>query len=239
VYNFLFFRVQRSYNTTILLDQDNELVPNGLIFLDIHDCGSVERTGTIPVGTKYVILPIYGTSWYDIDDDFNSTMVDECPGRGTALFAEAAQEESAFIKNLSSYTKEPFATVNGEPLETFYASSDKEFYYKPCPIDPDKEFCDDMCDINFQPPDGCDAFAGTDVYPSYAWMAVDEKEWKAGETRTYNYGATINFGEDGEYCLYSLMTSDVPPGTTSDVPHGTLQGIFTLISLLLSLWIML
>lgn len=61
------------YNTTILLDQENDLVPNGAIFLDYHDCGSVERTGTIPLSTKVVFLPIAGEGWFDVDDDFNST----------------------------------------------------------------------------------------------------------------------------------------------------------------------
>jgi hypothetical protein len=221
------------YNTTILLDQDNDLVPTGAIFLDYHDCGSVERKATIPKSTKLVLLPIFGDSWFDIDDDGSSTMED-CPARGSLLFAEQVEESKAFIQNMSNYAKEPFATVNGEPLEPYWVSSDKEFYFKACPIEPDKEICDE-CDINFQPPEGCDSFAGTDVYPSYALIATDDREWKSGETRTYNYGFTLL--EDGEtgYCTeatYTLMADSGAPTT-----RGKVYG-FSIAFLLLSLWVM-
>lgn len=214
-------------------------MPNGVIFLKYHECGEVKRAATIPVDTKLVFLPIYGDHWFDVDDDINSALKDDCPGRESAVFAEMVESYAAMIENLSTYTKEPFATVNKEPLEPFFVFSDEKFYYKACPIDPEKEVCDE-CDINFQPPGGCDAFAGTDVYPSFGWIAVDNKEWNIGEVRTYNFGATVLYG-DVEVCLEATytLTAEGTAGKRSDAPKTmTSCGMFVSLSFTLYLMVL-
>lgn len=106
--------------------------------------------------------------------------------------------------------------------------------------EPDKEICDE-CDINFQPPKGCDALAGSDHYPNYGWIAVDEKEWKAGENRTYNFGASFICCDGYEVCLeatYTLTAEEEEEEKLNSPATVALHGMFTLISLLLSLWIL-
>lgn len=227
---FLTTAFEHSYNVTTLLEQDTELVPRGAIILDIHECEEMARSGTIPVSTKLVYLPIIGNFWFDINDDINSTLSEEwCPARGSDLFASFVEEDVSSLRNMSNYAKEPFATVNGEPMEILWTFSEDPFYYSACPIEPDKVVCDD-CDVVSQPPEGCDAFAGMDVCPCSTWWAADETEWKSGETRIYNFGATIMDENGTAYCLeatYTLTaqesnsTSEESNSTSEDVEFTT------------------
>lgn len=222
-----------SFNTSAVFEQPSELVPDGAFFLTYAECGMVERVGTVPVGTKLVLIPMIGETWYDVDDDINSNNPD-CPARNTSSFQESVEEEMSVIGNLTYYTKEPFATVDGKPLVTFYLIYDKEYYYKACPNDPDKGTCDG-CDANFDPPDGCSPFAGMDVYPLYGWAAFDESEWKSGETRTYNFGATLF-----DSCLdatYTLTAAEDGIEATGD-SSNTAAGVCGMFSALLSLFLM-
>jgi hypothetical protein len=94
-----------TYNTSALLEQPSEIVPNGTIFLMYAECGSVERTGTVPVGTKLVVIPLIDLAAYDIDDDINSSLTNVCPGRGTTLFEEFVDEYQSQVTNLTLYSK--------------------------------------------------------------------------------------------------------------------------------------
>jgi hypothetical protein len=116
----------------------------------------------------------------------------------------SVMENSAYFQDLRSYAKKPFATVNGEPLEPYWVYSEKPFYYKACPIEPNKQVCDD-CDVNFEP-EGCGAFAGMDAYPSYGWIATDDRDWKVGETRTYTFGFALLEDEDNENAACAQAT---------------------------------
>jgi hypothetical protein len=226
-----------SSNNSALFEQPSEFVPDGAIFLTNSECGSVERVGTVPVGTKLIIIPLIGNYWYDIDDDINSNNTEECPGRGTPLFNEFLDEQLSFFNgNLTVFTKEPFATVDGDPLEPLFLIWEKEFYFSACPNDPDREACDE-CDINFQPPEGCRPLAGMDVYPLYGWFAFDETEWKSGETRTYNFGVTFIDFDYG--CIESTYTLTAEEKDTSDTATRMFCMFAKLLFLFLSLWVVL
>jgi hypothetical protein len=224
---------QETSNNSALFEQPSEFVPDGAIFLTISECGSLERVGTVPVGTKLVVIPLFGSYQIDADDDINSNNTEECPGRGTPLFEESVDEELSLLRNKTSYSKEPFATVNGDSLEPLFLIWEKEFYFSACPNDPDREICDD-CDINFQPPEGCQPLAGTDLYPIYVWAAFDETEWKSGETRKYNFGATLIHN-----CLEMNYTLTAEEKDTSDTATRMCCMFAKLLFLLLSLWVVL
>jgi hypothetical protein len=226
-----------SYNTSAVPEQPSEIVPNGAVFLFTEDCGSVERIGTIPIGTKLIVISLIGAAGYDIDDDINSNNTEECPGRGTPLFEEMVSEAISDYRNLTLYSKEPFATVNGDSLEPIFLVSEKEFYFSACPNDPDGEYCDG-CDVNFQPPEGCGPIAGMDAYPQYGWAAFDDTEWKSGETRTYNFGATFPIFDSCLEVTYTLTTAEDKDDTSNAAT--VMCGMFAeLLSLLLSLWMVL
>jgi hypothetical protein len=227
------YSTPETYNTNAHFEQPSEIVPDGAIFLSASECGWVERVGTVPVGTKLIVIFLSGGAWYDVDDDINSSYTGECPGRGTPLYEEILDEELSLYGNLTFYSKEPFATVNGGSLEPLFLVWEKEFYYSACPNDPDREVCD-ACDINFQPPLGCRPLAGMDVYPLYGWFAFDETEWKSGETRKYNFGATLT-----DYCLETNYTLTAEEKDTSDTATRMCCMFAKLLFLLLSLWVVL
>jgi hypothetical protein len=223
-----------SSKNTALFEQPSEFVPDGAIFLSYSECGSVERIGTVPVGTKLIVIPIVSEYFNDVDDDINSNNTEECPGRGTPLSEEILDEQLSLFRNKTSYSKEPFATVDGDSLEPLFLLWEKEFYFLACPNDPDREDCDE-CDINFQPPDGCRPLAGMDVYPLYGWFAFDETEWKSGEMRRYNFGATfIDYD-----CIETTYTLTAEEKDMSDTATRMCCMFAKLLFLFLSLWIVL
>lgn len=232
---FSFAHSNSRQNSNELPEHPPELVPKGVIFLDfIYDfvtCSPVERTGTVPVDTKLVFIPIGVSSWYDLDDDVNSTVQDPgCAGRGGPELEASIDEDLSIFRNLTNYSQEPFANVNENALEPFFLLWEEEFYYSACPNDPGKELCDE-CDVNFQPPEGCQPVAGVDVYPMYGWWAADETEWTCGETRVYNFGGVLGEG-DNAVCVnttYTLSAYDETcPPPSSDANTVMYNGIFSL-----------
>jgi len=200
-----------SANTTDLAEQPSKFVPKGAIFLATASCNSLERVGEIPEDTKLVFFPVVNYGRLDYTDDALSNLTACSEGaRNTTAFELDVTSSNASTFTVAGYKVAPFAKKNGADLGVFYVFNGDEFFLSACPNDPDHTVCDG-CDVNIVPPDGCTLVSdGTlDQYPNWGRWGADTEEWRCGQSRTYNFGATPSGGG----CLevtYTLSTQGCP-----------------------------
>jgi hypothetical protein len=187
-----------------VVDPQDSLVPADVVFLATSSltCGTTKTlSGTIPVSTKLVFMPVIQYGWFSIDNDVVDNVNEDCvPGyRNTTLFADSVALNAMQLQNMSRYSIPPFALVKGGALEVFWFYSATPFYAQNCP---NGVMLNDTCDIPTM-----QAWGGQDLYPTLGWWAADTKAWSCGETREYSVGASYNNPEFSSTDCNSLKTT--------------------------------
>jgi hypothetical protein len=180
-----------------------DIIPENSVFLagyptgfksDNVTCNNVTtRTGTISTGMQTVFFPLVNFAVYDYSDDWK---LQAC-GSNTSEQAEASRFEFAASLDLdfrsTNVTDFIYARIDSTTLTPFYIYDNGTYFLKGCPDN--RTYKQYLELLGSTDGDTCDAepfqtLNGLDAYPMLGWYASDTRNWKAGESHTYELGVT-------------------------------------------------
>jgi hypothetical protein len=181
-----------------------DIIPENSVFLagyptgfknDNVTCNNVTttRTGTISTGMQTVFFPLFSEAVTDYADDW---VLKEC-GSNTSEQAEAIRFEYAASRDVkyrsTNVTEFMYARIDSTALTPFYIYDNGTYFLKGCPDN--RTYKQYLELLGSTDGDTCDAdpfqiLNGLDAYPMLGWFASDTRNWKAGESHTYEFGVT-------------------------------------------------
>jgi hypothetical protein len=191
-----------------------DIIPENAVFLagyptgfksDNVTCNNVTtRTGTISTGMQTVFFPLVNEFFFDSTDDWELGLC----GSNTSEQAEAIRFELAAPRDVkyrsTNVTEFLYARIDSTALTPFYIYDNGTYFLKGCPDNRTYEPYYNLLGLGGDTCDGNETFQklnGLDVYPMYGWYASDTRNWKAGESHTYEFGVTGDLCTTAKYIL--------------------------------------
>jgi hypothetical protein len=194
-----------------------DIIPENSVFLagypagfksDNVTCSNVTtRTGNISTGMQTVFFPLVSEAYTDYADDYK---LGKC-GSNTSEQAEASRFEYAASRDRyfrsMNVTDFFYARIDSTALTPFYIYDNGTYFLKGCPDNRTGKEYNELLGPPYSDGDTCDGnetfqiLNGLDAYPMVGWFASDTRNWKAGESHTYEFGVTGDLCTTAKYIL--------------------------------------